>query len=63
MLRVDKENGEYLEWVSVRRDPNPVSGDFDVLVPFKKPLDVPYRAYRAYTLYPPESVNTSPRDP
>ena len=59
----EKENGEYLERVSMQQDPSLVAGDFDVLVPFKKPLDIPYRVWREYTLYPPEAVNQNPRDP
>ena len=59
----DRINGEYLEWVSLRQNPSLVAGDFDVLVPFKEPLDIPYRVWREYTLYPPEKVNTSPRNP
>ena len=59
----DRINGEYLEWVSLRQNPSLVAGDFDVLVPFKEPLDIPYRVWREYTLYPPEEVNENPRNP
>ncbi len=55
--------GNYLEMVSLKQNPGLVAGEFDVLTPYKQPVDIPYRVYRAYTLYPPEKVNTSPRDP
>ena len=59
----DEATGEYLEMVAMQQDPSLVAGDFDVLVPFKKPLDIPYRVWREYTLYPPEAVNQNPRNP
>ncbi len=58
----DEANGYYLETAAMRQNPDLMGGDFDVLVPYKRSLDIEYGVWREYTLYPIEDQNEIPED-